>query len=78
MMHANFIKAPRCRCGCNASEGVKTEVYKQRTKESNYVVWQKQLNQGSRTETMTLPSFTGTVNTPFNASRGHQRADPGR
>jgi hypothetical protein len=51
-------------------EGVKTEVYKQRTKESNYVLWQKQLNQGSRTETLTLPSFTGTVNTPFKAPGG--------
>jgi hypothetical protein len=51
-------------------EGVKTEVFQQRTKESNYVVWQKQLNQGSRTETMTLPSFTGTVNTPFRAPGG--------
>jgi large exoprotein involved in heme utilization and adhesion len=51
-------------------EGVKTEVYKQRTKESNYVVWQKQLNQGSRTETLTLPRFTGTVNTPFKAPGG--------
>jgi filamentous hemagglutinin len=51
-------------------EGVKTEVFQQRTKESNYVVWQKQLNQGSRTETLTLPSFTGTVNTPFKAPGG--------
>ena len=51
-------------------EGVKTEVFKQRTKESNYVVWQKQLNQGSRTETLTLPSVTGTVNTPFRAPGG--------
>jgi large exoprotein involved in heme utilization and adhesion len=51
-------------------EGVKTEVYKQRTKESNYVLWQKQLNQGSRTETLALPSFTGTINTPFKAPGG--------
>ena len=51
-------------------EGVKTEVFQQRTRESNYVVWQKQLNQGSRTETLTLPSFTGTVNTPFKAPGG--------
>jgi filamentous hemagglutinin len=51
-------------------EGVKTEVFKQRTKESNYVVWQKQLNQGSRTETLTLPSFTSTINTPFKAPGG--------
>ena len=51
-------------------EGVKTEVFQQRTKESNYVVWQKQLNQGSRTETLTLPSFTGTINTPFRAPGG--------
>jgi len=41
-----------------------------RTRESTYVVWQKQLNQGSRTETLTLPSFTGTVNTPFKAPGG--------
>lgn len=51
-------------------EGVKTEVFHQRTKESNYVVWQKQVNQGSNTETLTLPSFTGTVNTPFKAPGG--------
>ena len=51
-------------------EGVKTEVFKQRTRESNYVVWQKQLNQGSRTETLTLPSFTGKVNTAFKAPGG--------
>ena len=29
-----------------------------------------QLNQGSRTETLTLPSFTGTINTPFRAPGG--------
>jgi filamentous hemagglutinin len=51
-------------------EGVKTEVFQQRTRESNYVVWQKQLNQGSLTETLTLPRFTGTVNTPFRAPGG--------
>eukprot|EP01031_Cornospumella_fuschlensis_P028198 gene28198-34050_t len=51
-------------------EGVKTSVFHQRTKESNYVVWQKQINQGSHTETLTLPSFTGTVNTPFKAPGG--------
>lgn len=51
-------------------EGVRTSVFQQRTRESNYVVWQKQLNQGSRTETLTLPSFTGTVNTPFRAPGG--------
>lgn len=51
-------------------QGVKTEVFRQRTKESNYVVWQKQLNQGSRTETLTLPSFTGTIHTPFRAPGG--------
>jgi filamentous hemagglutinin len=51
-------------------EGVKTEVFKQRTRESNYVVWPKQLNQGSRTEILTLPCFTGTVNTPFRAPGG--------
>ena len=27
-------------------------------------------NQGSRTETLTLPSFTGTINTPFKAPGG--------
>jgi hypothetical protein len=45
-------------------------VFKKRTKESNYVVWQKQINQGSRTETLTLPSLSGTVNTPFKAPGG--------
>ncbi|MGY0195949.1 DUF637 domain-containing protein [Leptothrix sp. BB-4] len=51
-------------------EGIKNRITQTRTKESNYVVWQKQLNQGSRTETLTLPSFTGTVNTPFRAPGG--------
>ena len=41
-----------------------------RTKESNYVVWQKQLNQGSNRETLSLPSFTGKDNTPFQAPGG--------
>ena len=51
-------------------EGVKTTVLKQRTRESNYVLWQKQLNQGSNTETLTLPSFTGPDKTPFKAPGG--------
>ena len=51
-------------------EAVKTTVFKQRTKESNYVLWQTLVNQGSNTETLTLPSFTGKVNTPFRASGG--------
>ena len=51
-------------------EGVKTEVFQQRTRESNYAVLQRQLNQGSRTETLTQPSFTGTINTPFKAPGG--------
>ncbi|PUE33320.1 hypothetical protein B9Z52_08035 [Limnohabitans sp. Jir72] len=54
----------------DALEGVKTEVFHQRTKESNCVVWQKHINQGSKTETLTLRSFSGTVNTPFKASGG--------
>jgi hypothetical protein len=67
-------------------EGIKTEVFRQRTRESNYVVCQKQLNQGSRTETLPLPSFTGTVSKPFKApggitvqippSRGRRAAHP--
>ena len=51
-------------------EGVKTTVYQQRTKASDYVVWQRQTNQGSNTETLSLPSFTGKVNLPFQASGG--------
>jgi large exoprotein involved in heme utilization and adhesion len=51
-------------------EGVKTEVFQQRTRESNYVVWQKQLNQGSREETLTLPSFTGPRTPSFSAPGG--------
>jgi filamentous hemagglutinin len=39
-------------------ECVKTCVFHQRTKEFNYVAWQKMVNQGIREETLTLPSFT--------------------
>jgi hypothetical protein len=44
--------------------------FHQRTRKSNHVLWQKQLNQGSNTETLTLPSFTGPDKTPFRAPGG--------
>lgn len=41
-------------------EGIRTTTTTQsRTSQSNYVVWQRQINQGSTGETLTLPSFTG-------------------
>jgi len=51
-------------------EGVKTSIYQQRTKESDYVVWQRKFDQGSFKETLTLPSFTGPDTTPFKAPGG--------
>ncbi|MDP3373946.1 MAG: DUF637 domain-containing protein [Hydrogenophaga sp.] len=51
-------------------EGVKTSIFQQRTKESDYVVWQRKLDQGSVKETLTLPSFTGPDTTPFKAPGG--------
>ena len=42
-------------------EGVKSTISQQRLKESNYVVWQSQVNQGSATESLVLPSFNGPV-----------------
>jgi filamentous hemagglutinin len=40
-------------------EGIKNSTTQTRTRESNYVVWQKQVNQGTSQETLTLPSFSG-------------------
>ena len=40
-------------------EGIKNSTTLTRTKESNYVVWQKQVNQGTSQETLVLPSFNG-------------------
>lgn len=40
-------------------EGIKNSVLEQRTKDANYVVWQKKIDQGSFTETLVMPSFHG-------------------
>lgn len=51
-------------------EGIRRTVTESRTKESNYVLWQRQLGSGSTVETMTLPSFTGPQRPVFNAPGG--------
>lgn len=51
-------------------EGITRTVTESKTKESNYVVWQRQLGSGSTVETMTLPSFTGPQRPVFNAPGG--------
>lgn len=51
-------------------DGIKKTVTESKTKESNYVVWQRQLGSGSTVETMTLPSFTGPTPPVFNAPGG--------
>jgi large exoprotein involved in heme utilization and adhesion len=40
-------------------EGVKAEVFQQRTRESNYVVWQKKIDEGSYSQTLAMPRFSG-------------------
>ena len=40
-------------------EGIRSTTTETRTRQSNYVVWQSQVNQGSISKTLTLPSFTG-------------------
>ncbi|MDO9052426.1 MAG: DUF637 domain-containing protein, partial [Gallionella sp.] len=49
-------------------EGVKTTVQTAQTRESNYVLWQKQSGSGNTSETFALPSFVG--NTTFTAPGG--------
>ena len=51
-------------------EGLRNSTTQTRTKEANYVVWQKQINQGSLVETLTLPSFSGPTKPVFNAPGG--------
>lgn len=46
-------------------EGVKSSVTQTRTQESNYVVWQKLVNQGSTVETLQMPTFKGPSNPVF-------------
>lgn len=46
-------------------EGVKSRVTQTRTQESNYVVWQKLVNQGSVVETLRMPTFKGPSNPIF-------------
>lgn len=40
-------------------EGLKNSVYQQRTKKSDYQLWQEQANAGSHIETLVMPSFSG-------------------
>lgn len=49
-------------------EGIKRRVTETRTKEGNYVVWQRTLNAGSITETLAMPKFTGPVSPVFNGT----------
>lgn len=51
-------------------EGMKNSVTQTRTREANYVVWQKLANSGSVTETLVLPSFTGPTTPKFSAPGG--------
>ncbi len=51
-------------------EGIKNSTTQTRTKESNYVVWQKQVNQGTSQETLVLPNFTGPSKPTFTAPGG--------
>lgn len=51
-------------------EGIKNTTTQTRTKEANYVVWQKQVNQGTSQETLVLPSFTGPTKPTFTAPGG--------
>ena len=51
-------------------EGIKNSTTQTRTQEANYVVWQKQVNQGTHKETLVLPSFTGPTKPSFSAPGG--------
>ena len=51
-------------------EGIKNTTTQTRTSEANYVVWQRQVNQGSTAETLALPSFTGPNKPVFSAPGG--------
>ncbi len=51
-------------------EGIKNSTTQTRTQESNYVVWQKQVNQGTSQETLVLPSFNGPTKPTFTAPGG--------
>jgi large exoprotein involved in heme utilization and adhesion len=51
-------------------EGIKNSTTQTRTQEANYVVWQKQVNQGTSQETLVLPSFTGPSKPTFTAPGG--------
>ena len=51
-------------------EGIKNTTTQTRTSEANYVVWQRQVNQGSTAETLAMPSFTGPNKPVFSAPGG--------
>ncbi|MBL1377833.1 hypothetical protein [Zobellella iuensis] len=49
---------------------MKNSVEESRTRESDYVVWQKQQGEGSYQETLTLPRFSGPGLPVFQAPGG--------
>jgi filamentous hemagglutinin len=51
-------------------EGLKNSTTQTRTKESNYVVWQKMVSQGTHVESLAMPSFTGPRVPTFTAPGG--------
>jgi filamentous hemagglutinin len=51
-------------------EGIKNSTTQTRTSTSNYVVWQTMVNSGSKTETLTLPTFSGPNKPTFTAPGG--------
>lgn len=51
-------------------EGIKNTTTQIRTKEANYVVWQTMVNAGTKSETLTLPTFNGPTKPTFTAPGG--------
>ena len=51
-------------------EGIKNSTTQTRTSTSNYVVWQTMVNSGTKTETLTLPTFSGPNKPTFTAPGG--------
>ncbi|WP_310611364.1 DUF637 domain-containing protein [Limnohabitans sp.] len=51
-------------------EGIKNTTTQTRTSQSNYVVWQTMVNSGTKSETLTLPTFSGPTKPTFTAPSG--------
>jgi filamentous hemagglutinin len=51
-------------------EGIRSSTTQTRTRESNHVLWQSMVNQGSVSETLALPSFGGPTPPSFSAPGG--------